>query len=273
MIATGRRLVAASLVALVTGLAPVAAEEDVLVGVKVKDGTPPANSTHAYTSGTAPGWAGNCELKKPQFHLVRAEQDGGDDPNGGEAVEYVCYKAKCDTGPPATYPDVEDARGTHALEGKKNKLICLPKVDAGCGNGIIDAGEDCDGLALGSCLAGCEPDCTCTPPPPCPGFEDAGVCWVLSGPEGDCLDACSDAMRSYSTLTESYAGSGGSNAACTAILNALGYPGGAGAVTCAAGVGCGHLNSFPFDENRRCTSPPTASGSTLTDFDRACGCE
>lgn len=36
---------------------------------------------------------------------------------------------------------------------------CPPPV---CGNNVLEAGEDCDGAALGICVL-CEPDCTCTP--------------------------------------------------------------------------------------------------------------
>jgi len=32
-----------------------------------------------------------------------------------------------------------------------------------CGDGIIQAGEECDGAATGTCAGGCEPDCKCTP--------------------------------------------------------------------------------------------------------------
>jgi cysteine-rich repeat protein len=40
---------------------------------------------------------------------------------------------------------------------------CTPTA---CGNGVATAGEQCDGSDGGSCLNGCQPDCTCANGPP-----------------------------------------------------------------------------------------------------------
>jgi hypothetical protein len=263
-----RVLAGAGLLAL--GAATAAAEEDHLIGVKVKDDTPPPNATHAYTTTAPPGWAGNCTLKKPQFYLTRGEGDGGDNPYGGPAGEYVCYKATCDEPPPATYPAVEDARGTHALEGKKVKLICLPaQPPAVCGNEVIEVGEDCDGASLGACLAGCEPDCSCTPPPPCPGFVVAGTCWVLGFAGDDCLATCGSAARAYDSATQTYAGSAGTLLNCGTLMSLFGGSPSSG--SCPDGLGCAIATGFPFFD-RHCTSPATTATANHINYQRICGC-
>lgn len=267
---TVRVLAGAGLLAL--GAATAVAEEDHLIGVKVKDGTPPPNATHAYGTTAPPGWAGNCTLKKPQFYLTRGEGDGGDDPYGGPAGEYVCYKATCDASPPATYPAVEDARGTHALEGKKVKLICLPaQPPAVCGNDVAEVGEDCDGIDPGSCLAGCDPDCSCAAPPPCPGVIVGSTCWVVGDLGDSCAATCSGVARPYDTATETYAGSGGSIGNCAGLMSALGG-GSPSAASCSSGLGCTFGSGFLFPD-KYCTSPPTTAFAADINNARICGCQ
>lgn len=264
-------LAGAAALVVALGAAMAVAEEDLLVGVKVKDGTPPPNSTHAYTSSTAPGWAGNCTLKKPQFYLTRGEGDGGDNPFGGPAGEYVCYKATCDESPPDTYPAVEDARGSHTLEGKKVKLICLPAQQPVCGNDLIEVGEDCDGIDLGACMAGCAPDCSCAPPPPCPGAIVAGTCWVVGDLGDNCTQTCTLTGRAYDAATETYAGSGGTIANCAALMAALGG-GSPAAASCSSGLGCTLGSGFLFLD-KFCSSPATNAFAADANHARICGCE
>jgi hypothetical protein len=132
-----------------------------------------------------------CELKKPQFYLVQSAKDGGDDPRGGAAGEFVCYKAKCaDSTPQIPNPtDRESQFGAHSLESKKAKLVCLPV----------------------------EP-----PPPPCGGVLVAGSCWYAGAPGASCDATCALAGDVCASATLTSVGSAGTNSECTAILFALG---------------------------------------------------
>ena len=81
-------------------------------------------------------------------------------------VDRICYKVKCPIPPPPFPPDqlVTDQFGTRTLAKFKASYLCTPAVKgaAFCGNGVIDPGEACDGLALGACTVGCRANCTCT---------------------------------------------------------------------------------------------------------------
>jgi len=46
--------------------------------------------------------------------------------------------------------------------GRDSSLAC---VDTGCGDGVLDAGEECDAPRDGACLGACRFDCTCPDPP------------------------------------------------------------------------------------------------------------
>lgn len=103
------------------------AEEDHLVGYKVKDtgGLPPST---VFTLDNAQDPNMGCELKKPKFLLVRSEKNAGDDPRGGPAGRFLCYNAKCTTG--LTLVQGEDQFfAPHSLEIKKPKLVCAPFID------------------------------------------------------------------------------------------------------------------------------------------------
>src|SRR5262249_18140411 len=129
-----------------------------------------------------------CELKKTKFFFVRGEKNGGDDPRGGPAGKFVCYKAKC-TGPlPGTVAET-DQFGAHSLETKKVKIICAPAV-AQCRSTV------------------------------------GGFCWFLGSIGQSCDEVCPNNERVYDTATATYAGSGGSLANCAAVMNDLGVAGG-----------------------------------------------
>jgi hypothetical protein len=62
------------------------------------------------------------------------------------------------TNQPSEMCDGADDGACHGL--CRSDCTCPPPV---CGNGVKEAGEQCDGAALGGC-ASCQPDCTCSPP-------------------------------------------------------------------------------------------------------------
>ena len=84
----------ASLLSVMIAIAsPALAEEDHLKGYRIKD----LNAVAGATGVTVTNVFGNetCDLKKPQFFLVQSEKNAGNDPRGGPAGDFVCYKARC----------------------------------------------------------------------------------------------------------------------------------------------------------------------------------
>src|SRR4051812_10548128 len=118
--------------------------------------------------------------------------------------------------------------------------IPTPPTPPSCGDGSVnDVGENCDGsdldghtcASLGlyggslACTGSCEFDVSgCTT---CPGssVNYAGVCWVLGAMTGDCTSACAAVGLAYDTATKSVAGSDGTDASCTGLLDLLGATG------------------------------------------------
>jgi hypothetical protein len=214
--------------------APVRAEMDHLTGYKVKDAAPKAVVPHFIQDYSGR----NCILSKVMFFLAQSERDAADDPRGGPAGSFICYKAKCDSTMP-TLPAQEDEHGTHPLTAKKVKIVCLP-VD------------------------------------PCPGGQMVGgFCWVASAPGDNCDAACAAIGKACDPATITYAGSGGTLANCQAVYDA--FPGTFGSVTDAAcpasgGIGCSAVGFSPT----RCTTPPTTCGANdVSGFgaNRFCACQ
>src|SRR5262245_54329532 len=159
------------------------AEEDHLTGYKAKDLNKVPGGIHTIDNrnGTL-----NCELKKAAFHMVRSEKDGGDDPRGGVAKDYVCYKAKC-TGGLLSTQDADSQVGLHTLEAKKPKLVCLP---------------------LGVCpTAGTNEACN--------GVNGGGACGTCCNLDAPCAAACGAAVGAL-------CGNGGFNSNCAAAVIAAG---------------------------------------------------
>src|SRR5262245_20581206 len=67
------------------------AEQDHLKAYKIKDLNLVPAPASPVTVDNQFG-SESCELKKPQFFLVQSEKNGGDDPRGGPAGDFVCYK-------------------------------------------------------------------------------------------------------------------------------------------------------------------------------------
>jgi hypothetical protein len=113
------------------------------------------------------------------------------------------------------------------------------------------------------------PAASCSSPPPCEATT-GGHCWFLGVDDASCELACAIEGRAYDSATESYAGSGGSDANCDAVLDALGVPAGPlmTSSSCFDGVGCFYA---PPAVRARCASPPT--NATSAQAQRACACQ
>lgn len=216
--------------ALLAGRAPAIAERDHLTGYKVKDGSLSTGGMHVFDDGYGPQ---NCELKKVQFFLTQSERDAEDDPRGGPAGDFVCYKAKCSS-PLPTLSDQEDEVGAHTLTAKKVKIVCLPST----------------------------PACEAT---------TGGFCWFVGTAGADCDTTCASVGRVYDVATRTYAGSDGSDANCAAVLSDLGVTSPfAGSVSCGNGLGCfGDVPSFTFGRCTEITIPTAAAANRV----RVCACQ
>lgn len=139
----------------------------------------------------------DCKIRKAKFFCVPVTktvtevQDGGDPltplPFSGAPApgDRICYTVRC---PKDELPDqfVTDQFGQRTLEKLKAQLVCTPAVKGTsfCGDGTIDAGEDCEPGDLGgstcetlgfvsgalACAAGCAFDtsgCVSSPPDTC----------------------------------------------------------------------------------------------------------
>jgi hypothetical protein len=62
-------------------------------------------------------------------------------------------------------------------------------------------------------------------PPPCAGASVGGFCWYASAVAQSCTDACNFHGGCVLAGTRDFAGSGGTDANCVAVLAALGYGG------------------------------------------------
>jgi hypothetical protein len=105
---------------------------------------------------------------------------------GPQPGDEICYKAKCPT-PVVPIPDqlIIDEFGSRTLTKFKTSYLCTPAVKGAsyCGDGTIDAGEECEptdldgasceslGFAPGTltCGGGCTFDTSACPPHPVPG--------------------------------------------------------------------------------------------------------
>jgi len=143
------------------------------------------------------GFDDDCKISKAQLFCVPADKTDEQviDPTTGPITplpvsaapapgDRVCYKVKCPR-PAVPLPDeqVTDQFGTRHLSKFTAQMVCTPAVKgaAYCGDGAIDAGEDCEpgdldgatcateGFASGAlaCAPGCTFDTSgCVPNPP-----------------------------------------------------------------------------------------------------------
>lgn len=186
------------------------------------------------------------------------------------------------------YKSVIDAHSGNIATALGGDGLTAPST---CGNGTIEQGEECDFGTLGggscstatsnaepngelACGAGCTFDTSgCLG---CPGTLAGGACWVLGAQGGSCLSACTGQGLAYDAATATYAGSGGSNANCLAVAQAMfpfytspPYPEPLQVQgTTSSGVGCTVFNlpTLIRDGN------PTTSESVDAQLSRICAC-
>ena len=153
-----------------------------------------------------------------------------------------------------------------------------------CGNGIIDAGEDCDLGTVGGATCpsvsggtldigtlGCSADCTfdTSACKHCPGQLVGGYCWLLGLTAQTCDFVCGTYGLTYDSATWFYAGSSGNDAQCGAVLTALGVPVGPISIGGPARHGC----CFGSGTTRLREPLTTNSGSGHFSAQRACACK
>ncbi|MFN8543653.1 MAG: hypothetical protein U0807_05540 [Candidatus Binatia bacterium] len=225
------------------GSSGVMAETDFLVGYKLSKAPKVIGAATAVSDALA---AQSCTFGKAQYLLVAGEFANGDDPRGGVPGRYVCFKAKCDQKPTLPVP-LDTQMGTFTATAITTKLICAPEG------------------------------------PACTGTQVGGYCWYLGAAAESCTQTCAAAGRTYSTATESYAGSGGTEANCNAVLDALGVP----AAPISSGLCSNPLTLAPLPAEcsyaqpippyaaarNRCTNVPADPNAATPWAQRACACQ
>jgi hypothetical protein len=123
-----------------------------------------------------------------------------------------------------------------------------------------------------------DPDPVYDPPPetmdgPCSGTVYAGCCWYLGGgTHPSCTNVCSS-HGGYNSCTMTWAGSGGSEVKCDAVLTALGLPGpGTTSTLIGSGAGVGCFWMDVASDRYWVRDTPTTEGATYTLARRACAC-
>jgi hypothetical protein len=178
-------------------------------------------------------------------------------------VDRVCYKIKCPIPPPPFPPDqnVTDQFGNRTLTKFKADIVCTPAVKGPgfCGNGVIDAGEQCDGLAPSPCTVGCRANCTCMCETACCYVEQPPLAPAKPAPDAECFQYSGNpaqvaAFSASCTLGGPPFGSPGSlippfllNSA-VAVACAPGPPSPIFGIPCVPGPpGAGNLHLLPSD--------------------------
>jgi hypothetical protein len=212
---------------------------------------------------------GRSSLGKAKFLLAQSEKNGGDDPRAGEAGRFICYKAKC-AGDAPPVRQFTDQFQTHSLRVTKSQLVCVPATHV-CGDGILDPPEQCDGNDAAACPGTCRADCTC--PNACQATT-GGFCWFNGQSGASCDAVCAAVGRVYDAATETFAGSGGTDANCQAVLADLSiqsqmFTGGESCLS--FGLGCCYANTGTLP-SFRCATPATTS-SASSSLSRICACQ
>jgi len=160
-----------------------------------------------------------------------------------------------------------------------------------CGNGVLDGDEECeigtiegatcdsatggaDPLGVVTCGAGCVFDTSeCVSSVSVGGYE-----WFLGAIGASCDTTCTAEGLVYDPATAAFAGSGGSDANCSAVLGALGRPGPVFGGNFGTAIGCVYgVTAGPSLIGARDTSPTTSSAVAPTmigtQIQRACACQ
>jgi hypothetical protein len=195
------------------------AEPDHLVGYRVRDNNNVPGRTVVMTDqfGTH-----SCNLRGVRFFLVQGEKDGGDDPRGGPAGRFACYRARCQANPPPISA-ADSQFGVHSMQRiGSDGIVCLPVDTQVCGDNNLDPGEQCDGAVDGACPGLCTSNCICaTPcassggdPEACTSYMTNAACRTCCFTDTTCQAACSAAEASTCTV-------GPANDACAVAVDAL----------------------------------------------------
>ena len=187
---------------------------------------------------------------------VPAQPSGATDP-GPALGKFCCYKVKCPNVAGGALR-VTDQFGSRTLSiTKPPKIICAPDVPTTT-------------TTIATTTTTTTSSTTTTTTLPCIGEVVGPACWYLGSDGDNCDTTCLNWGRVYDPATASYAGSGGTDAKCTAVLTALGVGmGNASAADCGTeGLGCVNFADFRL----RCQTPPTDSTSLNPSFKRACAC-
>jgi hypothetical protein len=164
-------------------------------------------------------------------------------------------------------------------------------VQSECGDDVAVLNEECDGTDLRGqtcqtllstvgtleCTSECELDTSgCGSCPGTGGVVVGGTCWYLADPSQSCTDACAAQTLEYSSMTLTYAGSGGTTAQCFAVLDALGYTSppalSVGDYSSSQPVGCLYDPSDP-GFRVRITDPAPTTADAVDGRRRVCACE
>jgi len=151
-----------------------------------------------------------------------------------------------------------------------------------CGDGSVNVvGEQCDGTdldgescpSLGHSLGtlGCDGSCRFDLSDCTSCLDMAGACWLMGADGDDCATTCTHYGMTYSTATETFAGSSGTNANCKLVLDGLldgAYDGNVVNVQ-AGGFGCGVQ---PGPGGFRDVDPTTPTRQAVG-IRRACACQ
>lgn len=189
----------------------------------------------------------------PAFYYCTNEQSDGD----GTGDVAACVEAKIGVGP-ARYRTVscvatdnnELSGATPKWNGVKWRVSIITSAD--CVDGTVLVVDTQASGGSGGILVG-------------------GYHWYQSAASQSCDSACAAHGGCNLAGTRDYAGSGGSNANCTAVLNALGAAG-AGAATDSSfvfGTGCAWDTT---GQRFRATSPATNCTAYAANTYRACAC-
>jgi hypothetical protein len=118
------------------------------------------NAVQLICDNISPG-SGDAEALEftPDGRLIGAQDEGG-------VIEIELPTDPASFGPDAcTITDVstEIIPGSPRIDVESIEFEACP---GGCGNGVQEGTEECDGTDDDACPGNCQPDCTCTPPPP-----------------------------------------------------------------------------------------------------------
>lgn len=210
----------------------------------------------------------DCEIKKgsskqfcaPVDKAVNTIEDGTLQTVDGVDLDYnmICYKIKCPKGTIAPR-EVSDQFGTRTIEKFKASKLCVPALtdglppppDPSCGDGLLEAPEECE--VDGDCTGGnsCTGACTCIEPS-CPsilawGFHQGGVNEADSGYVGIGHNL---KQNSENVLRMNIASVSGTGPSSCGVATLQGIDGSAGNCRCADDQRaiCNEPNEFDDDD-------------------------